>query len=52
MKKTYISPATNVIRIEKTLLQATSSMSKDTTNTISDNSQVLGRGGWFDDGEE
>ena len=52
MKKTYMTPATDVIRIQKTLLQAVSGFEKNSSSTISDNNAVLGRGGMFDEGEE
>ena len=52
MKKTYMTPAANVIRIQKTLLQAASGFEKNSSNTISDNNAVLGRGGIFDESEE
>ena len=52
MKKTYMTPATDIIRIEKTLLQVVSGFEKNSTNTVGDNNSVLGREGFFDDDEE
>ena len=52
MKKTYLTPAAEVIRIEKTLLQAVSGLEKYSNSTISSNDAVLGRDGWFEEEEE
>jgi hypothetical protein len=53
MKKTYLSPAANVIRIEKRLLQSASPQSLDVkSGSVSDTGKLLGRDGIFDEGEE
>lgn len=54
MKKTYMTPTTYVIRIENTLLQATSP-STPTAGITSGNvgaGSIEGRGGMFDEDEE
>ena len=50
MKKIYMTPATKVIRIEKTLLQAGSGpqVTNQTTNDVTD---LLGRKGYYEDEE-
>ncbi|MBQ8064692.1 MAG: hypothetical protein IJ144_02520 [Prevotella sp.] len=47
MKKTYNSPATNVIRIEKILLQTTS-LNVDSTKEVKSVDRLLGRQGFFE----
>ena len=52
MKKTYIAPATMVVKVEQCLLQA--SLPKDSQSTISSNDRVLSRQGgssWDDEDE-
>ena len=54
MRKTYMTPATDVIRIEKTLLQATSP-GTPTAGITSGNVEagsIEGRRGFFDDDED
>ena len=52
MKKQYISPSMECIKI-KAVKMLVDSLTKDDTTTISDNNAVLGRGFWdFDEDEE
>ena len=48
MKKTYMTPAAEVIRIETVLLQSASSVGVK-SGTVSDKDKLLGREGFFDD---
>ena len=51
MKKTYISPVVDAIRIEKRLLTSASAMGIYNDN-VNDTGDLLGRGLDFDDDEE
>lgn len=53
MKKTYMTPVAKGIRIEKVLLQSASTETMEVkSGTVNNTNQLLGRGGWFDEGEE
>ena len=49
MKKTYISPVAETIRIEKALLTPASAMGKDSDVVINDDANVLSRSLDFDE---
>ena len=52
MKKTYISPVADIIRIEKALLAPASSFTKNDDVEINNENDVLSRSFDFDDDEE
>jgi len=52
MKKTYMTPAAEVVRIEKALLTSTSNVQLNTTKEVSDTNGLLGREFDFTDDED